>query len=201
MSSAGTGSDAAERRPRNASATRQALLEAASRQFAERGFEGTSMRDVARAAGVDQALVYRYFGSKGALNEEVHRHYARLLEKLFDAGGDDFAAHVVTYLFEAPSGIRTEPLLALLRGSHADAMAALPVRSLFGDFVERLARMAGGSEEEARLRAALIGALTVGIPVMREVIGDGSLLGAEPQQVAPLYAEAVRCLLHGGGRD
>ncbi|HLI39305.1 MAG TPA: TetR family transcriptional regulator [Streptosporangiaceae bacterium] len=189
---------AATRRPRNAAATRRALLEAAGDQFARRGFAGTSMRDVARAAGVDQALVYRYFGSKAALHEEVNRHYAERLADLFNFGSGDFAAHVVTYLLTAPASVRIEPLLALLRGNHAGTSAAMPVHRLFRDFVHRLARKAGGPPEEARLRAAMIGALTVGIPIMREVIGDPSLASAQPHQVAPLYAEAVRALLRPG---
>ena len=47
--------------------TRGEILEAARRAFAERGFQGTSMRAVATAAGVDAALVHHYFGSKGDL--------------------------------------------------------------------------------------------------------------------------------------
>jgi AcrR family transcriptional regulator len=54
-------------RPRNAAASKQALLEAAQSLFGERGFEGTTIRDIGNLAGVDSALIARYFGSKADL--------------------------------------------------------------------------------------------------------------------------------------
>lgn len=49
------------------STTRDLILAAARAAFAERGFDGASMRDMAGAAGVDQALIHHYFGSKQQL--------------------------------------------------------------------------------------------------------------------------------------
>jgi AcrR family transcriptional regulator len=54
------------RRPGNAD-TRGEIVEAAKRVFADRGYDGTSLRGVARAAGVDPALVHHYFDGKAAL--------------------------------------------------------------------------------------------------------------------------------------
>ncbi len=53
------------RRRQHAADTRAAVLEAATRLFAERGWAGTGMRDVAQAAGVAVETVYANFGSKG----------------------------------------------------------------------------------------------------------------------------------------
>lgn len=52
------------------------LLEAATRLFAERGFESTSVQEVVAAAGVTKGAMYHYFGSKDDLLHEV---YARVL--------------------------------------------------------------------------------------------------------------------------
>ena len=49
-------------RARNAAVTRAALLVAARSRFAELGYDATSLRDIAADAGVDAALVSRYFG-------------------------------------------------------------------------------------------------------------------------------------------
>jgi AcrR family transcriptional regulator len=49
---------------RNAAASREALLTAAHGLFSERGFEQTTVRDIGERAGVDPALIARYFGSK-----------------------------------------------------------------------------------------------------------------------------------------
>jgi AcrR family transcriptional regulator len=51
------------RRP-GRSDTRAEILAAARAEFAGRGFEGATVRGIARAAGVDPALVHHYFGSK-----------------------------------------------------------------------------------------------------------------------------------------
>src|SRR3981189_566493 len=58
-------------RKRDAAATREALLAAAGKLFAERGFDRTTVRDIAKLAGVNQALLFRYFGSKEGVFEEV----------------------------------------------------------------------------------------------------------------------------------
>ncbi|TXH17303.1 MAG: TetR/AcrR family transcriptional regulator, partial [Gammaproteobacteria bacterium] len=58
-------------RTRNAAATRQAILDAAMHRFAKEGYDGASLREIASDAGVDAALVSRYFGSKEELFVEV----------------------------------------------------------------------------------------------------------------------------------
>ena len=54
-------------RPRDAAASKEALLRAAQSLFGQRGFEGTTIRDIGECAGVDAALIARYFGSKADL--------------------------------------------------------------------------------------------------------------------------------------
>jgi AcrR family transcriptional regulator len=51
--------------------TRQAIVMAARQAFAEQGYESTSLREIARRAGVDPALVHHYFAGKPALYVEV----------------------------------------------------------------------------------------------------------------------------------
>ena len=55
------------RRARDAGATREALLAAAQEGFGRRGYERTTTREIGEAAGVDPALIARYFGSKADL--------------------------------------------------------------------------------------------------------------------------------------
>lgn len=67
--------------------TRGRLLTAAAHLFADRGFQAVSIREIAKEAGVNSALVNYYFGSKDALFEEVIRlytvdHIAYRLERL-----------------------------------------------------------------------------------------------------------------------
>ena len=60
-------------RPKNADGqrTRQAILDAALELFAEKGYFGTSLRDVAAAVGVRESALYNYFESKDALFEAL----------------------------------------------------------------------------------------------------------------------------------
>ena len=77
-------------RPPNADGqrTRQAILDAALALFAEKGYYGTSLRDVARAVGIRESAIYNYFPGK---------------EALFEA------------LLAAESAVRTEALTAILK--------------------------------------------------------------------------------------
>jgi AcrR family transcriptional regulator len=50
---------------------RQTIVEASRPLFAQNGFRGTSVREIARAANVSEALLYRHFASKEELYEEV----------------------------------------------------------------------------------------------------------------------------------
>ncbi|MEX5632463.1 helix-turn-helix domain-containing protein [Parafrankia sp. FMc2] len=58
-------------RRRDAARSRQALLAAAADLFAERGYAGTAIRSVGDRAGVDPALIARYFGGKEGLYQAV----------------------------------------------------------------------------------------------------------------------------------
>lgn len=66
-------------RHRNAAQTRAKILKAAQDAFAERGYAGTTIRDIAGKAGVASSLLSRYFGSKADLFEEalVNAFYTR----------------------------------------------------------------------------------------------------------------------------
>jgi Transcriptional regulator len=57
------------RRPRDARATRALLLAAALRRFTQDGYDTTTVRQIAEDAGVNVALISRYFGSKEGLFE------------------------------------------------------------------------------------------------------------------------------------
>jgi AcrR family transcriptional regulator len=66
-------------RPKNADGqrTRQAILAAALELFADKGYFGTSLRDVATAVGVRESALYNYFKSKEALFDALilaHEH-------------------------------------------------------------------------------------------------------------------------------
>jgi AcrR family transcriptional regulator len=77
-----------------AETSKEKLIQSAERLFAEHGFDGTSVRDIANLAKVNSALVAYYFGSKEGLLAEVYtrhceplkRERARLLTELCPTG-------------------------------------------------------------------------------------------------------------------
>lgn len=111
------------KRQAQAAYRRELLLETAYRLFAERGFRATSVRDITRAAGVTEAVLYHYFASKAALFRAVLEAYSPLagyqqiivenadapVEAMLDRLGAAFLrlvrerrAFVMTLLSEAP---------------------------------------------------------------------------------------------------
>src|SRR4051812_43194812 len=60
-------------RLRNAAATRQAILDSARRHFAREGYDNVGLREIAGDAGVDPALVCRFFGGKEQLRRGAVR--------------------------------------------------------------------------------------------------------------------------------
>ncbi|MGY0059819.1 TetR/AcrR family transcriptional regulator [Streptomyces sp. LZ34] len=138
---------------------RARLREAALELFAERGFEATSTRAVAAAAGLSPALVTRHFGSKQGLRAAVDDYVlGRIGEALggLDAEGADGGAlmaslgEVSARLFGADPVLRGYLRQALLEDS--EASAALFGRLLSGARGE-LERLRKASLEATALRA------------------------------------------------
>lgn len=77
-----------KRRRRNADATRQEALDAAERLFAEKGFRGTSLHEVARASGISQPLIQHHFGGKAQLWRAVQARVMERFTKFWPEGGD-----------------------------------------------------------------------------------------------------------------
>ena len=51
--------------------TRESILKSAERLFAEKGFELTTVREIAQGSGVNVAMIYYYFKTKEGLHQEI----------------------------------------------------------------------------------------------------------------------------------
>ena len=88
---------ATARKRLSAEGRREVIEDAATEVFAERGYRGASIEEIARRSGVTPPVVYDHFSSKQALYEAlIERHYAELRQVWFDHGpGDEpFAARI-----------------------------------------------------------------------------------------------------------
>lgn len=178
-------------RPRDAAATKAALLAAATRLFGERGFDHTTVRDIASLAGVNQALLFRYFGSKDALFAAVLATRSR--ELLEDSPAEHLLRNVLLRMMEEEPRREDHPLYAALRSAHHDSAAEVVRRQLGEDYARALSSLTDA--EDAELRADLVLAWVVGIGVLRSVFGKQPLAGADGAAVAALVTRAASVLL------
>lgn len=179
-------------RRRDAAATRAALLTAAQELFAERGFERATVRDIAARAGVNQALLFRYFGTK----EELFRASISDRGRRVLAEGPDEAllgrmlARMLQPETDATQGYW---LQAALRSSGRDEGTEAIRAQLGDDYVRALSCLT--DEPDADLRADLLLAWLLGIGLMRSVHERDPLAGADPAAVAGHVLRAARVLL------
>lgn len=187
------------RRP-GESGTREAILASARAAFAARGYERTTIRGVAGAAGVDAALVLHYFRSKEGLFEaslELPVRPGHILERAAAAGPDQLGATIVRTFLEAwePPEARVR-LMAMLRSAMTNetAMAMirdLLVREVFGPITQAL------GVPDARLRATLVGSQFVGLAVLRFVGRLEPLASASVDELVAAVGPTVQRYLTG----
>jgi AcrR family transcriptional regulator len=173
--------DAGSVRSRDAANTRRLLLSSARRRFAEDGYSATRVRDIAADAGVNVALINRYFGSKEGLFESCLVTAREELGRARPANAsfEDLLAAMTLQVAGAPDGDRTLLLLILLRSSGDEGADRIRVNTL-RSFGHQMLLAAGWSEEASRdddlmLRAQLALSTMLGVALLR-----ASSTGLEP---------------------
>jgi AcrR family transcriptional regulator len=187
------------RRP-GLSGTREAILDAARRAFAEQGYQRATIRDVARLAGVDPALVHHYFGTKQDLFVAAVRLPVNPVEQLtavLAAEPDQVGQRLVeTFLSIWDHAADQSPLLALIRSAVADEQAAALLREFITEEVlGPLARRVGSPD--AQLRATLAGSQLIGLAMARYIIRVEPLASTPAAQVAAVVGPTVQRYLTG----
>jgi AcrR family transcriptional regulator len=161
------------RRPRNAEATRAAIIQAATRLFARDGYEQVGVRDIAADAGVDPALVNRYFGSKEGL-------FVAVLESLvhpssmYSQPPGEFGPSVARGLLYREGERSQNQLTALdicIRATASPTARTAALEDLQRRFVAPMVERLGGGQD-AEVRALLFNAVIFGSAILRELLGD-----------------------------
>jgi AcrR family transcriptional regulator len=172
------------------SGTREAILGAARRQFADHGYGRASLRSIAAAAGVDQKLIAHYFGSKqqlflAAIGLPINPGDV-LLRVLGD--GERDPAVVTARLVDEVTAILEQPELvqsiaALIRAGASEPDVAQLLRAFFpGAVLESVEGLLGPGDPAYRLN--LVGSQVIGLVMARAVVG------LEPMSSMPARAVA-----------
>ncbi|MBQ0891273.1 TetR family transcriptional regulator [Streptomyces sp. RM72] len=181
--------------------TRDRILTTAREEFSERGYEKTSVRGIAKAAGVDPALVHHYFGTKEqvfeAAIEVAFAPALRAPDAIGDGPLDEVGERLTRFilgLWENPAS-RT-PLLAIVRSAVNNETAAAVFRRLIAaQVLSRVAAQVG--LPDAELRVELAAAQLVGCAMLRYVIKVEPLASADPEQIVARLAPVVQGHLTG----
>lgn len=185
----------AARQLSTAAERREALIEAAVETFAERGFHGTPTTEVAKAAGISQAYLFRLFPTKEELYvAAVERCYERLratmrrgAQAAREQGIDPLEGMGLAYveLMQDRTTLRGT-LHAFAAATGEDAAIRDAVRSGYSAMFELVARLSGGASEEQ----------------LRNFFAHGMLITvAAGMDAASIDEPWTRCLLGGGIED
>lgn len=129
---------------REARSTRDAILDAAERAFAEKGFTGVSVREISSEVGLrNQASLYHHFRDKRAIYEAVlSRGVERLVDLVTEARGlGDVLDDVIGYLAEHPHLPRLIQRAGLDDRDHLGETAARLLTPLYEEGIRELAEM------------------------------------------------------------
>ena len=192
------------RRPGSAD-TRQIVLLAARGAFADHGFDGATVRDVAARAGVDPALVLHYFGSKQALfvaAMEFPLDIRTMVQRTFAGPPEEIGERFIRFVLEVWDAPATRPvLLGIVRSATTDPVAAAMLRRVITEGPV-LALATALDRPDAALRATLAGSQVVGLIMVRYVVGVEPLASApEDVLVRTIGATIQRYLTGDLGRE
>ena len=178
---------------RDAEASRARILEAARARFSNCSYEGVGVREIAADAGIDPALVMRYFGSKEGLFREIAAQ-AFGTDELLGQGVDGLAESAAEFLFGNLNAKdwRTgyDPLRFLLASIGSPTAGPILAEALLSDFIKPLQAAIGGSQKE--LKGAFVSAQIVGLALTRIVLASGGVANHEPLRV--MFVDAVQAV-------
>jgi AcrR family transcriptional regulator len=188
------------RRPGNTD-TREAILTAARTAFAERGFDGASIRAIAASAGVDPALVHHYFGTKDQLfitAIELPIDPQKFIPGVATGDPDQIGERIVRTVlgvWDSSTGARAA---AMIRSAVQKEWTA----RLFREFIltqvmRRVGKELGLDPEQTRIRIPLAVSQVLGLVVARYIIQLPPLSTMESEALVQLVGPTIQRYLTG----
>lgn len=179
--------------------TRALLLDAARIEFAERGYEGATVRRIAQRAGVDAAMVNHWFGGKDALftaSIDVPVSPAEIRDAILPGDRERVGARIVTAFLRVWDDTGGGPMAALIQSvaGHEDAAGLL--RDFLGNVLIGPIVSAVAPDEHA-LRGSLAGSQMIGLGMARYVLKMEPLASADHPTVVAAVAPTLQRYLTG----
>lgn len=187
------------------SGSREAILGAARREFAAKGYDGATIRAIAAGAGVDPALVHHFYGSKEQLfaasmqlpfvpSEIIGAVLARL-----EPGGPVGTHLVRSALAVWDSAEIRHSFQAMLRSALTSEQAAATLREFIGAAIlAPVATIATGADpDRTALRVSLVASQMLGMAISRYVLRFGAVATASPDELAAAVGPVIDRYLTG----
>ena len=166
-------------------------MEAAVNLFGRNGFTATSVREIARAAGVDPALVIRHFGSKEALFIETVPAHGPFDEALCRPL-DDIGERIVTFVLDRVDRNTFNVFLEVLRASGSDAIRQRMGEMMIASFSKLNDELSG---PDASLRTRLVAAQVAGL--VASLAGERQRLRPEDRRaIIEIYGAAIQATIN-----
>ncbi len=176
------------------------ILAAARKSFAERGYNGTSLRSVAQAADVDPTLVNYYFSNKSGLLKAALEPPAAFGERIAEAAlvpleqrGRAFVEAALR-MWDDPA--TAEVLRSIILAASHEPFAMERLRSAFSALVLQIVS-ASLPHDEAEIRANLVSTQIVGLAMTRYVWAIDRIADIPSEQIIRLVAPTVQHYLTG----
>ncbi|WP_100444561.1 TetR/AcrR family transcriptional regulator [Glycomyces xiaoerkulensis] len=176
--------------------TKEEILTAARRLFAEHGFESVSVRRIAADAGVDPALIHHYFGTKDDL-------FLAAIELPIDPG-PEIAAALRAGGLEGAGGRLMHTFVSIWDGPHHDKLVAVartavskPAMSLmFRKLFERrivktISEVIGDEVDHVHVRANFIGSQIFGIIMTRYILKLEPMASLDAEELAETIGPTI----------
>lgn len=187
-------------RPPGPSDTRDRILIAARELFARNGFDKTSIRAIAAAAGVDAALVHHYFGTKQQLfAAAIHIPIdpMQVIGPMRDTPVDELGLTLPSLLLPLWESELGSGFIATLRSMLAGSDVSL-VRSFMQDIISvEVGRRVDDPPGSGRIRAQFVASQLVGVVIARYILELEPFKSLPVQQVAETIAPNLQRYLTG----
>jgi AcrR family transcriptional regulator len=181
-------------KPRRSDATKQNILTAARERFAADGYERATIRAIATQAGIDPAMVMRYFGSKEGLFAAAAQFDLRLPD-LAPLPPDTLGTTLVGHFLSIWE--KDETFLALLRAAVTNQAAVERIQQVF--LTQVVPALAAVVPDRASLptRAGLISTQLLGLALCRYALRIPPVVMLKPKKIIELVGPVVQEYLTG----